>query len=305
MNYKKKYLKYKIKYYQLKKKIGGFDDENDPELTDAIIESLKTTSRPQTNFRTMINSGVPTNFSNNPNNYSNQCLLISIMQYFKHVRNQDYFIFNGTQYSLTIENIRGVLELDDKTRHDQITVGPGAIIEEALLELANQNNLILDFYYLNKNDISDLPLHTIGRGYNRFHIPIIYNGRNHFELITNSRTANIELTIIGGETHNFERNIKLAFPNVKVDNEILEVQIFQLTDLIDILKLDINNNLLSLRNYENISYENIENLSQEDKQKIKLNDDERKNILLTDLQLKWDLLQEHEDNLNNLLYSIN
>ena len=296
MNYKKKYLKYKIKYYQLKKKIGGFDDENNPELTAAIIESLKTTSRPQTNFRTMINSGVPTNFSNNPNNYSNQCLLISIMQYFRNVRNQEYFIFNENRHPLTIENIRGVLKLDDSTKNEELTIGnPETNLERALLKLANQNNLILDFYYLNKNDISNQPLHIIGRGYNRFHIPIVYNGRNHFELITNSRIANIELNIIRGETHNFEGNIKLAFPNVQVDNEILEVQIFQLTELIDILKQDINNNSLSLRNYENISYENIEYLSQEDKQKIKLNDDERKNILLTDLQLKWDLLQEHED----------
>ena len=340
MDYKKKYLKYKFKYLQLKNQLGG--SHFDKELEEAINASLKDSSdgRNTYKFNVIKNNGVPLG-SYNPllKNYSNQCLFISLMDYFKNIRKQEYFIFNRQYLPLNIDSIRQSVGLTINGSNEENQTDYHVDFFE---QFATENNILIQFFDIDPDtkDILTNRKYEINTGsqlrsiddskkYEPFihgtfgenslrntqnYVPIIHLG-SHFELIIKSELLKIDFNI---ESQEFIPNIKLAAPELhefaKINNNIINNKIIIIINEIELynilLKETINEiiNLHTALDFDDIGAqkEEINKQIQEHIELIKQYEEIRqqlKNKYETIIKLNNEIKTE-EEKIENITYLI-
>lgn len=107
-------------------------------------------------------------------NYSNQCLFISIFHYLKYVMNNT---------SVTVKNIRTIAGLDETTGHTMFDKDDERF-KNCLNKIANHYNVQINFYYYNNVENRKIWLSDIKHVYgNSVNIISIVTFRLHFELI--------------------------------------------------------------------------------------------------------------------------
>ena len=288
-NYKNKYLIYKIKYLNLKKQYYGGSD--------------KITER-KSNFKTIKNNGIPNHYNGN-DRFSNQCLFISIMDYFRHVRNQEYFIYNGEHLELNIQNIRKAAGLNYDADNSMVDLYFTTHIDDAytrslknfLFQLALENNLQIRFFSIIPNTqlLANIDYSELYGEDSENTIDIVHYGI-HFELIIESEYLNIP---------NIDKDVDIGEFNYK-DKKLLLGNLSESSKANEISLLikeihDNNYNLEEIDEYlDVIVYLLNEKLSSEEvKDLIKKNEELRKEKLRCEKFINYCKIE-----LSNLLDSI-
>ena len=259
MNYKIKYLKYKQKYILLKKKyymIGGDINE---------VYTKKNTGKIK--------------------NYSNQCMWISILDYFQS-KNSD----------ITIDEIRSIASSNNTPINNIDEMFDMDLHRRSLQNISNLFNLQIKIYprvYESKSAINTDIYDEIKPEYgNILHNIRIISFGAHFELITNDNNANNlfdpDLKLAYEIEYNFKSNIEIEDLLSKIND--IEIQIVTTLKQINDITNDLNSYIFmksipEQRNNQELQKKInscIEQINGFKKQKDEL--DETKNFLIDKLK---------------------
>ena len=232
-DYKKKYLKYKLKYLQLKNLKKNLQLKN----TNNLVGGVKT-------FKTKKNDG-----SNGNIGYSNQCMWLSIIDY-----------LNGVLgYNFTLEEIREFASgSGTKPINGKLEEFDADLHMDSLNTITDLFDLQIHIYPLLRGRniqgivISDEPIQILGK-YSASNVISIVSYGNHFALITS--IGGIKL--YGGRIQSSDEFV----PNTKLT---LGKQTDKLKEIND-KQLQILDELLN----ESVNLERIKNNLEEDSKKIK------------------------------------